>query len=60
MGPIWFIRMYQWVRSPPSPEKVKLVAVVVLACFLLWGVELLGWWPDALQVNPPAKPPKLP
>ena len=56
MGPNWYIRMYKWARNPPSPEKVKLVLLVVLACFALWGVELLGLWPDWLAVNPPAKP----
>jgi hypothetical protein len=60
MGPIWLMRMYGWARNPPSPQKVKLVLAVVLICFALWGVELMGWWPDALQVNPPAKPPKTP
>jgi hypothetical protein len=48
--------MYRWARNPPSPEKVKLVLGVVLICFALWGVELLGLWPESLSVNPPARP----
>jgi hypothetical protein len=56
MGPNWFIRMYGWARNPPSLEKVRLVLLVVLACFALWGIEHMGLWPDWLTVNPPAKP----
>jgi hypothetical protein len=56
MGPIWFIRMAQWARNPPSAKKVKLVVGVVVLCFALWGIELLGFWPEFLHVNPPARP----
>ncbi len=51
MGLNWFIRMAQWARHPPSPQRVKLVVGVILLCFLLWGVELLWGWPDWLTVN---------
>ena len=47
----WLMRMAQWVRHPPSPQRVKLVLVVVAICILLVGVEALGLWPDAWEVN---------
>ncbi len=47
----WLIRMSQWARKPPSPERVKLVVGVIVLCFVLWGVELLWGWPAWLTVN---------
>ncbi|MDO8885012.1 MAG: hypothetical protein U0934_06100 [Pseudotabrizicola sp.] len=48
MNPIWFLRMAKWVRNPPSWARVKLVVGVVLACFVIFGVEYIWGWPDAL------------
>lgn len=56
MGPIWLMRMYQWAKNPPSANKVKLVLLVVALCFALWGLEMLGLWPQALTLAPPVKP----
>ena len=51
MNPIWFVRMAQWARNPPSWGRVKLVVGAVLLCFVLYGVELLWGWPEWLTVN---------
>ena len=48
MNPIWLIRMAQWVRNPPSPERVKLVFGVILLCLLIFGYEWMFGWPEAL------------
>jgi hypothetical protein len=40
-------------RNAPSPERFRRV---VALCFLLWGVEIIWGWPEALTLNPPAKP----
>jgi hypothetical protein len=51
MGPIWFLRMVQLARNPPSPARVKLVVGVIAACLALVVVERLIGWPDALTVE---------
>jgi hypothetical protein len=51
MNPNWLIRMAQWARNPPSPQRVKLVLAVVAICFILFGIERLVGWPDWLRVN---------
>jgi len=51
MNPLWLLRMAQWVRNPPSWGRVKLVVAVVVACFVLAGIELIWGWPDWLTVN---------
>ncbi|WP_434621640.1 hypothetical protein [Tabrizicola sp. M-4] len=48
MNPIWLIRMAQWVRNPPSPQRVKLVFGVIALCLLIFGYEWLFGWPEAL------------
>jgi hypothetical protein len=48
MNPIWFLRMAQWVRNPPSMARVLLVLGVIAACLLLVGFELLFGWPEWL------------
>lgn len=47
----WLVRMSHWARNPPSRGRVKLVLVVVAACLMLWGIELIWGWPDWLTVN---------
>jgi hypothetical protein len=51
MNPLWLVKMARWVRNPPSPDRVKLVVGVVVACFLLFGVEYFIGWPDWLTVD---------
>lgn len=56
MNYTWFLRMAKWARHPPSAGRVKLVLGVVAACFLIWGIELIWGWPEALTVNGKVKP----
>lgn len=51
MGPIWFLRMAQWARNPPSPARVKLVVGVIVLCFALVIFERVVGWPEALTVE---------
>ena len=44
----WFLRMAQWVRHPPSPQRVKLVLGVIAVVALIYGLEQLFGWPEAL------------
>ncbi len=48
---IWFLRMAEWARHPPSPGRVKLVVAVVAVCLVLAGIEWLWGWPEALTVD---------
>lgn len=58
IGPVWLLRMAQWVRHPPSWGRVKLVAFVVAICLAVYGAELLWGWPEWLGVNGRARLPK--
>ncbi len=42
----WLLRAAQWVRNPPSPQRVKLVFGIVAFGLLLVGLEKAGLWPD--------------
>lgn len=48
MNPMWLVRMAQWARNPPSPQRVKLVFGVVALCLLIFGIEWLFGWPEWL------------
>ena len=48
MNPIWFLRMAQWVRNPPSMRTVLIVLAVIAACLVLFAVEWLVGWPEWL------------
>lgn len=51
MNMLWLLRMRKWVQHPPSPKTRKLIAIVVVACFLIIGYEYLFGWPEWLTVN---------
>ena len=55
IGPGFLLRMARWARHPPSAARIRVMAVVVAVCALIWGIELQGWWPDWLAVNGRAK-----
>jgi len=42
----WFLRMSRWVRNPPSEKRMWTVAVVIVLCLGIYGIERMGWWPD--------------
>ncbi|MCR8723591.1 hypothetical protein [Frigidibacter sp. ROC022] len=46
-----FLRMAKWARRPPSTRRVILVAVVIVVCLILFGIERLVGWPDWLTPN---------
>ncbi|WP_395002669.1 hypothetical protein [Cypionkella sp.] len=48
--------MAKWVRNPPSPQRVRLVFMVVALCLIVIGVEKLIGWPAWMTVNPNIKP----
>jgi len=37
--------MSKWARNPPSEKRVKLVLGVIIACFVLFGIERLVGFP---------------
>lgn len=47
----WLARMSQWVRNPPSPQRVKLFLAILAACIALWAIEQMFGWPEALTPN---------
>ncbi|WP_425090274.1 hypothetical protein [Tropicimonas sp. S265A] len=47
----WLMRMSQWVRHPPSPQRVKFVLAIIAICGAIWGIELIFGWPEALTPN---------
>ena len=49
---IWFLRMANWARNPPSARRVVLVFAVVAICLLLAGVEWFGLLPDGFGLRP--------
>jgi hypothetical protein len=56
MNPNWLLRMAQWARNPPSPQRVKLVLAVIGLCLVLFAIERGIGWPAWLQVNPAPRP----
>jgi hypothetical protein len=49
---IWFLRMARWVRNPPSEARVRLVIGVIMVVLILFAIERLIGWPDALTLEP--------
>ena len=54
---IWLLRMAKWVRHPPSPRRVKIVAIAVAAALAVAALEWFGLWPDWAQLEPLARRP---
>lgn len=44
-------RLVIWIRRPPSPRRMLLIAVVVAAALAIAGIEKYVGWPDALTVE---------
>lgn len=49
---IWFLRMVRLVRNPPSEARVRLVLGVIALVLLLFAIERVFGWPEALSVEP--------
>jgi len=45
LNPRHLLRMSKWARNPPSEKRVKLVLGVIIACFVLFGIERLVGFP---------------
>ena len=48
---LWFLRMKRWVQRPPSMGAFKFVLAMLGICAVLYGVELIWGWPDALTIE---------
>ena len=44
-------RLAMWIRRPPSPRRMLIIAVVVAAALAIAGIEKYVGWPDALTVE---------
>jgi len=40
MNPMWLMRMKQWVRHPPSKQRVMLVGAAIAFCVAIYAAEL--------------------
>ncbi len=50
-NPRQMMRMSKWARKPPSAQRVKLVAGIVVVCLLLLAAERMFGWPAWLTVD---------
>lgn len=48
MNPLWFLRAKRWAQNPPSWGRVKLGLGVLTFCLILYGIEAIWGWPEAL------------
>lgn len=44
-------RLAIWIRRPPSPRRMLMIAIVVAAALAIVGIEKYVGWPDALTVE---------
>lgn len=51
MNPLWILRAKRWVQQPPSGRRVALVLGIVAVCLILYGIEAIWGWPEALTPN---------
>jgi hypothetical protein len=51
LNPRQMLRMSKWARNPPSTQRVKLVAGIIVVCLVLFAVERMFGWPDWLTVD---------
>ena len=51
MNLMWFLRMSNWVRNPPSLRKVLFIGAILGACLVLVGIEYFWGWPDWLTLE---------
>lgn len=47
----WTIRMTQWLRRPPSRQRVILIVVVIALCLIVFLYERIHGWPSWATVN---------
>ncbi len=51
MSQFWLLRLKHLALNRPSPNMLKLVAVIVIACFALYFFEQTYGWPEWLTVD---------
>ena len=51
MNPRWLMRAKRWAQNPPSPAKIKFIAVIILICVILFAIEQIWGWPVWLTPN---------
>jgi hypothetical protein len=51
MNPLWLVRMKRWVQNPPSPARIKLIVAIIGLCLVVFALERMFGWPDALTPN---------
>jgi hypothetical protein len=44
-------RLALWIRRPPSPRRMAIIAVVVAAALAIVAIEKFVGWPEALTVE---------
>ncbi|MFM9858741.1 hypothetical protein RUR49_09665 [Pseudoxanthobacter sp. M-2] len=44
-------RLAMWIRRPPSPRRMLIIAIVVAAALAIAGIERYVGWPEALTVE---------
>jgi hypothetical protein len=47
----WLLMAKRWTQNPPSMGRVKMVAAIVAVCLVLYGIETIWGWPEALTPN---------
>jgi hypothetical protein len=51
MNPLWLVRMKRWVQNPPSPARIKFIVAIIGLCLVVFALERMFSWPDALTPN---------
>ena len=51
MNTRFLLRMARWAQNPPSENKVKFVFAIIGICLVLWGIDRIWGWPEALTPN---------
>lgn len=46
MNPMWLMRMKQWVRHPPSKQRIVLVGAAIVFCVAIYAAEQFGLLPE--------------
>jgi hypothetical protein len=44
-------RLAMWIRRPPSPLKMLIIAITIAAALAIAGIEKYVGWPEALTVE---------
>lgn len=44
-------RLAMWIRRPPSPRRMLIIAIVVATALAIAGIERYVGWPEALTVE---------